>query len=39
MDYEGWILLEARTDPEDKVKALAEQKNIFDKMLIKARKN
>lgn len=33
MDYRGWILLEARTNPEDKVKALIEQKQIFDKMI------
>ncbi len=31
--YEGWILLECRTDPADKVKALIEQKAIFDKMI------
>ena len=31
--YEGWILLECRTDPADKVKALIEQKSIFDKMI------
>jgi sugar phosphate isomerase/epimerase len=38
MDYDGWIMLEARTDPEDKVRALIEQKNIFDKMLKKAQR-
>ncbi len=31
--YKGWILLECRTDPENKVKALIEQKAIFDKMI------
>ena len=31
--YEGWILLECRTDPADKVKALMEQKAIFNKMI------
>ncbi|HWR99185.1 MAG TPA: TIM barrel protein [Prolixibacteraceae bacterium] len=31
-NYEGWVLLECRTDPADKVKALIEQKAIFDKM-------
>ncbi len=30
--YKGWILLECRTDPKDKVAALAEQKKIFEKM-------
>lgn len=30
--YEGWILLECRTDPTDKVKALIEQREIFEKM-------
>jgi sugar phosphate isomerase/epimerase len=32
MNYEGWILLEARTNPSDKVKALIEQREIFEKM-------
>jgi hypothetical protein len=31
--YAGWVLLECRTDPADKVKALIEQKAIFDKMI------
>ena len=31
--YEGWILLECRTDPADKVKALIEQREIFEKMV------
>ena len=31
-NYKGWILLECRTDPADKVKALIEQKEIFEKM-------
>lgn len=30
--YQGWILLECRTDPADKVKALIEQREIFHKM-------
>jgi len=29
--YDGWILLEARTDPADKIAAMNEQKKIFDK--------
>ena len=33
MDYAGWICLECRTDPEDKVKALIEQREIFEKMI------
>lgn len=37
MDYNGWILLEARTEPEDRVAALKEQREVFDAMLKKAR--
>lgn len=33
MDYGGWICLECRTDPEDKVKALIEQREVFEKMI------
>lgn len=32
LDYRGWILLEARTNPEDKVKALIQQRRIFEQM-------
>jgi sugar phosphate isomerase/epimerase len=32
-EYDGWILLEARTDPQDKVAAMAEQKKIFDRLI------
>jgi sugar phosphate isomerase/epimerase len=32
-DYHGWWLLEAGDDPPDRVKALAEQRVLFDKML------
>ena len=32
MDYDGWILLEARTDPSDKVAAMTAQKALFDKL-------
>lgn len=32
MNYSGWILLEARTDPKDKVTALIEQREIFERM-------
>jgi len=37
MDYEGWILLECRTDPEDKVKAIKEQGKVFKELINKAR--
>lgn len=33
MDYNGWILLECRTNPEDKVAALKEQKEVWEKMI------
>ncbi len=36
MDYNGWILLEARTNPDDRVKALAEQRQVFGQMVAKA---
>ncbi len=32
MDYEGWILLECRTEPADKVKAMIEQYDVFKSM-------
>ena len=32
MDYEGWILLECRTEPVDKVKAMMEQYDVFEMM-------
>lgn len=35
--YDGWILLEARTDPADKIMAMIEQKDLFEKMLSLAR--
>jgi hypothetical protein len=31
--YEGWILMEARTEPVDKVAALKEQRELFEKMI------
>lgn len=37
MDYNGWILLEARTEPKDRVAALAEQREVFEKMVAKAK--
>lgn len=36
MDYKGWILLECRTNPEDKVAALHEQREVFMKMIANA---
>lgn len=33
MDYEGWILLEARTEPADRIAAMKEQLVIFNKMI------
>jgi hydroxypyruvate isomerase len=32
INYGGWILLEARTEPVDKIAAMREQLTIFDKM-------
>ncbi len=31
-NYGGWILLECRTDPDDKVAAMKEQKKVFKKL-------
>jgi sugar phosphate isomerase/epimerase len=36
MDYDGWILLEARTNPKDRVKALLEQRLVWQEMVAKA---
>jgi len=38
MDYQGWILLEARTKPKDPIKALIEQREVFEKMIAQAQK-
>ena len=32
INYPGWILLECRTDPEDKIKAMIEQRKLWHKM-------
>lgn len=32
INYSGWILLECRTEPADRVKAMIEQHEVFDKM-------
>ena len=33
INYEGWILLEARTEPENRILAMKEQLNLFQNML------
>jgi len=33
INYEGWILLEARTEPEDRIAAMKEQMDIFNIMI------
>jgi sugar phosphate isomerase/epimerase len=38
MNYQGWVLLEGRADPADKVKALTEQQIVWEQMLDKAQK-
>jgi len=36
MDYKGWILLEARTEPADRIQAMKEQLALFHQMIAKA---
>lgn len=36
MNYKGWILLEARTQPADRIAAMKEQLQVFNDMIIKA---
>lgn len=36
IDYQGWILLECRTDPADKVAAMKEQRQVWRKMILNA---
>lgn len=31
--YKGWILLEARTEPDDRIAAMKEQLNLFNQMI------
>ena len=38
MDYAGWILLECRTKPKDRIAALKEQREIFSKLIAQAQK-
>ena len=33
INYEGWILLEARTEPDDKIEAMKEQLKLFNGMI------
>jgi sugar phosphate isomerase/epimerase len=37
INYDGWILLEARTEPADKIAAMNEQMQLFKAMLVKAK--
>ncbi len=39
MGYDGWVLMEARTEPMDRVVALAEQRALFGQMVEKARRS
>ena len=32
-EYAGWVLLEARTEPEDRVAALGHQRLLFDSLV------
>ena len=36
MNYEGWILLEARTKPSDRIAALKEQLGLFNELVAQA---
>ena len=36
INYDGWILLEARTEPADKIAAMKEQLSLFNKMISKS---
>ncbi|KPK86191.1 MAG: xylose isomerase [Bacteroides sp. SM23_62_1] len=38
INYNGWILLEARTDPEDRIAAMKEQLNLFHQLITNAKK-
>ena len=37
MNYNGWILMEARTEPADKVAAMKEQLALFNELIAKAK--
>ena len=36
INYKGWILLEARTEPADRIAAMKEQLAIFNRMTLKS---
>ena len=36
-NYNGWVLLEARTKPVDKIAAMKEQREVFEGMIATAR--
>ena len=36
IDYAGWVLLECRTKPKDRVAAMIEQRQLFEKMTAKS---
>lgn len=36
MNYKGWILLEARTKPNDRIAAMKEQLNVFNRLVSNA---
>ena len=38
INYEGWMLLEARTEPADKIVAMKEQLSLFNKMIASTKK-
>jgi hydroxypyruvate isomerase len=38
INYKGWILLEARTEPADRIAAMKEQLIVFNQMVEKAKK-
>lgn len=38
MDYKGWILLECRTDSDDKIAALKEQREVWGMIIVNAQK-
>ena len=33
MDFQGWVLLECHTNPDDKLKSMMEQRKVFDRMI------
>ena len=39
MDYSGWVMLEARGKPRDRVAALGQQLGLFNSMVAKAQKS